>query len=519
MRGLPSMRPMLVKVFSRGSGGGRAPCKYLLGGDGITPEREGARVLAGDPATTIELIDGNDYARRYTSGVLSFEEQADSLTDEQKREIMHSFEQCIFAGLDADQYDVLWVEHSDKGGRLELNFLIPNVELTSGKRLQPYYHGADKARVNDWKDLTNHEYGLADPNDPLRRRTLVTAKDAPRNKKEAAEAITSGLEALIASGAINDRADVVAALQGAGFDVVRQVKGSISIADPDGGRNIRLKGAIYEQDFRAGRDLQTDVERASREYRDRATERYAATRKRYQERLAAHAERNRGQYPRPIGNSERGIDSDLARTLTAGGNVALDSGIHRHIDRSGDVLPNHDTDAAHHRAAEPRRGAEGIRGNSEPVPERERQSAMRGSHRQGAELDNRNHQQQGDGIHGNSAIRGTHDRDGTAVIERIRAAAERTRAHSERVKSGVREGIDGRLGTIKQRCNGIKEAFHEGSGRYDRVCRNMRETTGAIERHRISSAERFEVMKANMKAAKQAQKAQKRTNRGFDMGR
>ncbi|MEC4460013.1 relaxase/mobilization nuclease domain-containing protein, partial [Klebsiella pneumoniae] len=40
-------------------------------------------------------------------------------------------------GLDKDQYSILWVEHTDKG-RLELNFLIPNTELLTGKRLQPY---------------------------------------------------------------------------------------------------------------------------------------------------------------------------------------------------------------------------------------------------------------------------------------------------------------------------------------------------------------------------------------------
>ncbi|WP_213085254.1 relaxase/mobilization nuclease domain-containing protein, partial [Neisseria gonorrhoeae] len=42
---------------------------------------------------------------------------------------------------DKDQYNCLWVEHRDKG-RLELNFVIPNIELLSGKRLQPYYYAA-----------------------------------------------------------------------------------------------------------------------------------------------------------------------------------------------------------------------------------------------------------------------------------------------------------------------------------------------------------------------------------------
>ena len=47
--------------------------------------------------------------------------------------------------MDQSQYRVLWIEHQDKLNeetgerRLELNFLIPNVEILTGQRLQPYY--------------------------------------------------------------------------------------------------------------------------------------------------------------------------------------------------------------------------------------------------------------------------------------------------------------------------------------------------------------------------------------------
>ena len=42
-------------------------------------------------------------------------------------------------------------------------------------------------------------------------------------------------------------------------------KSSISIADPDGGRNIRLKGAIYEQSFNAGEGLRAEIEKAQQQ--------------------------------------------------------------------------------------------------------------------------------------------------------------------------------------------------------------------------------------------------------------
>ena len=72
---------------------------------------------------------------------MSFEEA--DLTPEKKRELMDSFEECLFPGLDKSQYNCLWVEHRDKG-RLELNFVIPNIELTTGRRLQPYFYKADQ---------------------------------------------------------------------------------------------------------------------------------------------------------------------------------------------------------------------------------------------------------------------------------------------------------------------------------------------------------------------------------------
>nr|WP_172690981.1 relaxase/mobilization nuclease domain-containing protein [Escherichia coli] len=86
--------------------------------------------LQGKPEEVRELIDASPYAKKYTSGVLSFAEQ--DLPPGQREKLMASFERVLMPGLDKDQYSVLWVEHQDKG-RLELNFLIPNTELLTGK--------------------------------------------------------------------------------------------------------------------------------------------------------------------------------------------------------------------------------------------------------------------------------------------------------------------------------------------------------------------------------------------------
>jgi len=58
---------VIVKIHSRGAGSGSGPVDYLLGKD---RQRSDARVLRGDAERTRELIDGCDFARGYTSGVL-----------------------------------------------------------------------------------------------------------------------------------------------------------------------------------------------------------------------------------------------------------------------------------------------------------------------------------------------------------------------------------------------------------------------------------------------------------------
>ena len=62
---------MIVKFHPRGRGGGAGPVDYLLGKD---RQREQASVLRGNPEHVRELIDGCNFARAYTSGVLSFQE-------------------------------------------------------------------------------------------------------------------------------------------------------------------------------------------------------------------------------------------------------------------------------------------------------------------------------------------------------------------------------------------------------------------------------------------------------------
>ncbi|HCH8132494.1 TPA: relaxase/mobilization nuclease domain-containing protein, partial [Acinetobacter baumannii] len=166
---------MIVQFFRYGNGLSKGPLDYLLGKD---RDRDYAKVLQGDVSEVSGLIDTSPYAKKYTSGCLSFYEH--DLSDQDKQKIMQDFEQALFPGMDQSQYRVLWIEHQDKLNeetgerRLELNFLIPNVEILTGQRLQPYYDKADRPRIDLFKKITNYEYQLHDADDPLYRQAVTT---------------------------------------------------------------------------------------------------------------------------------------------------------------------------------------------------------------------------------------------------------------------------------------------------------------------------------------------------------
>lgn len=296
---------MIVKFFSHGSGGGRGPVDYLLGKD---RSREGARILHGDPETTIQLIDSLHFKNRYLAGVLSFEEE--DITGEQKEKIMSEFERALCPGFEGKNVSFLWVEHKDKG-RLELNFVVPRVELESGKQLQGYLHKTDKTRVNAWKNITNFKYKLSDPDDPQKKQALTLGRNLPKSAREASEVIYRGVKNLIAAGLVSDRKSLVESLQKAGFEVCRQTEKSISIKNPNGGRNLRLKGAIFERNFSFDEGIRDEINAAAANYNSTAAERNRENERIYRECLTRKVVANSARYP----NLGRGRKEEVGRSF------------------------------------------------------------------------------------------------------------------------------------------------------------------------------------------------------------
>lgn len=297
---------MIVKFFKRGTGKASGVFDYLLK-DKNEPggKRQEAELLRGDVVNQSILIDSLEFKQKYTSGCLSFAESPEEVTQEQKEQLMDSFEETIRAGLDSDRISIVWVEHRDKG-RLELNFVFANVDLKHGRGFQPYVHTQDKKRVNAWKDMQNIKYGFKDPDDPINKRLMAQRDNLPRDVKKAREAITDGLTALAARGIIKSRDDVIQALTDGGFEIARETPKAISIKNPQGGKNIRLTGGLYERDFKFSREIQAEVRQDSREYRQRAEQRYADAQRLYDSETQRKREYHQKRHSRPK-REQRGI--------------------------------------------------------------------------------------------------------------------------------------------------------------------------------------------------------------------
>jgi len=311
---------MIVQFFRYGNGLSKGPLDYLLGKD---RDRDYAKVLQGDVSEVSGLIDTSPFAKKYTSGCLSFYEH--DLSDQDKQKIMQDFEQALFPGMDQNQYRVLWIEHQDKLNektgerRLELNFLIPNVEILTGQRLQPYYDKADRPRVDLFKKITNYEYQLHDADDPLYRQAVTTAKNLPKTVNEIKETLDIEATRAVESGLITDRQSMKKWLLDLGLEVTRETKKSLSIKNPNDdekARPIRLTGAIYEQDFRLTETSQQLTIAASERYRREAEQRNHSDIQRYAEYSAKRSTELEQQYRQHqngyTAETERSNERDIA---------------------------------------------------------------------------------------------------------------------------------------------------------------------------------------------------------------
>ncbi len=290
------------------SSGGNSAQEYLLG-KGDEP-RENARLLKGDPDATTEVINGLNFAKIYTSGTLAFAyNEGEKLSEQDKFDIIEKFENALFPNIPIEQISGYWVEHTDKilrdektdepildangreQKRLELNFIYANVELTTGKALPVYYHDNDVHLTSAFRDVINAEYDLIDPNAINHRQSLSIPKNLPRQKREILESAHDLVSAELSLGNINDRNDILKVLKDAGIAIAsKPTHKYISLQDPEGGQNIRMKGEIYDKSFTVEKFIREHNSSAATQLRYSDAD-IAAARERLQYSVGKRAER------------------------------------------------------------------------------------------------------------------------------------------------------------------------------------------------------------------------------------
>lgn len=278
---------MLVQVFGRGVGSGAGPVRYCTARavKKIDPEtgkptgeivyREPPpEVLRGNPEITRLLIDSVQNRWKYTSGVIAFERN-DAPSDDEIRAVIDDFERTMFAGLEPDQYNTLWVKHTHCGN-VELHFVIPRIELRTGKALNIAPPGYQKM-FDVWRDSWNYSKGWARPDDPARARVVrrddhVIKTDAARIRdglstaKDPKSAITEWLIDRVKSGLVKNRDDIVSSLSEIG-EITRHGDDYVSVKPPGFKRALRLKGVIYERSFDSERFIRDFEEKAGEGFR------------------------------------------------------------------------------------------------------------------------------------------------------------------------------------------------------------------------------------------------------------
>ncbi len=248
---------MLVKFWGikQGGGDGDGSVNYLLN---ERVKQGTAKVLKGDANLTKSLLLSLTQKHKACVGCLSFEEP--DIDENLKHELIESFETTLLTEKMQGRYNILWVEHTDKG-RLELNFVIPRIDLITQKAFTPYYHSADITRIDIWKDYTNLKHAFTNPKDLEKQNTIQHHNTKTPQGKELLETYEK-LDKLIQDNLgtlFNSRDDIINFLKANQCEVNRQGKDYISVKLPNEPKAKRLKGFYYHETFRTIADIREQL--------------------------------------------------------------------------------------------------------------------------------------------------------------------------------------------------------------------------------------------------------------------
>lgn len=254
---------MLNKFLQHGKGDPALASSYVLDDvDHLNVARADVQVLRGDPQTFTALANSITNVWKYTSGVFAFSLD-DNPSDDDINEYLDAFEAHAFAGLKPNQYHFTAVLHEEPNGSKHIHFLVPRLELTTGKALNIAPPGHE-SYFDPLRDYFNYKKGWSRPDDPkLKRDTQTPDHDhfqqvsalkaglsVCKTAKDIREVIGVYIEQRIQFGEIKNRHDVINALNDAEIGEITRISDNFISVKPLGSEKaIRLKGAFYESEF------------------------------------------------------------------------------------------------------------------------------------------------------------------------------------------------------------------------------------------------------------------------------
>lgn len=346
---------MLFKAMkNRGSAQGQFAIKYCLD----LERHKGAepRILKGDKNLTELLIKSNPYKEKAFFGVLSFEEKVDDprLTESKKQEIMERFEKALFGEYMREHLNTLWVEHTDKNGRLELNIIVPSINITTQKQFTPNVNKRDFRRTDTFCELINIENDFSSPFDPAKKNNVkgknkvILSANGVENYREMKQ-LDALLQQLANEGKFSNRDELIYLMK----SNLPQVKIG-KIADnyiefklPQLKRFRKLEGGIYAKTFTNSKELLRTMEqgRSSAETYAQTRNRETATKltERLQKSIRAYDEYNARKFGSSIeranqATAERDRKVEMATKLNSERNNEAEQ--RTSVENRGEVQPN-----------------------------------------------------------------------------------------------------------------------------------------------------------------------------------
>lgn len=246
---------MIVRVFSSGTSRGESPVNYLLSKTDHTGQQRDAEpeVLAGQPSTTVDCINSIGRKHKYVSGAIAFKD-TERPTNDQLQAVIRAFKPTMCPGLEAHEFNSLFVLHREKNGGCHVHFIVPMVEMRSGRFKQMNIHRPGETNLKLYEAFTqlmNHEMGYEQVQaDPLKLALSDFERRTSRGKAEHKDKLYlhKKLTRAIRHGDITNRDQLCEFLaEQYGVEVTRKGADYVSLKFPGAAKPKRFRGPLYEQ--------------------------------------------------------------------------------------------------------------------------------------------------------------------------------------------------------------------------------------------------------------------------------